>query len=293
MGYLHISNAYKELWMLQTFKEFYAMEKIHGTSAHIKFKDGNITFFSGGAKHDQFVQLFDAVALRQKFEALGQTDVTIYGEAYGGNMQGMSATYGKSLKFIVFDVAINELWLTVPKAEKVALDLGLEFVAYKVIPATVEALNAERDADSVQAVRNGCGTGHMREGIVVRPLEEMTTNNEHRVIAKHKRDEFKETATKRELDPAKLEVLNKAQDIADEWVTPNRLQHVLDKLKPITLNGFGMPDTPLVIKAMIEDVQREADKEVVWSKDVEKAVGTKARTLFHAKIKGAFECMMN
>jgi hypothetical protein len=215
MGYLHISNAYKELWMLQTFKEFYAMEKIHGTSAHIKYKATDehtpaVSFFSGGAKHDQFVQLFDAVALRQKFEALGQTDVTIYGEAYGGNMQGMSATYGKSLKFIVFDVAINELWLTVPKAEKVALDLGLEFVAYKVIPATVEALNAERDADSVQAVRNGCGTGHMREGIVVRPLEEMTTNNQHRVIAKHKRDEFKETATKRELDPAKLEVLNKA-----------------------------------------------------------------------------------
>jgi hypothetical protein len=284
MGYLHIENLYKDLSLLQIFKELYALEKIHGTSAHIQYKASDehtpaVSFYSGGAKHDQFVKLFDAVALRQKFEAMGQDKVIVYGEAYGGSMQGMSKTYGNSLKFIAFDVQINDVWLSVPKAEKVAKDLGLEFVHYDLIPATVEGVNAARDSDSVQAVRNGMGTGHIREGVVLRPLEELTRNNDHRVMAKHKRDEFKETATTRELDPAKLIVMNKANDIAEEWVTDQRLEHILGKMV-----DYSIKDTPQIINSMVEDVERESKGEVEWSKDVSKAVGTKARQLFHAKL---------
>ena len=50
-------------------KECYALEKIHGTSANIRFKknkefvEGNnlstILFFSGGTKHGTFVKMFD------------------------------------------------------------------------------------------------------------------------------------------------------------------------------------------------------------------------------------------
>ncbi len=44
MGYLHIENLYKNIDIMQ-FKECYAMEKIHGTSAHVRFKDGEVAFF--------------------------------------------------------------------------------------------------------------------------------------------------------------------------------------------------------------------------------------------------------
>src|SRR6185295_5043867 len=119
MGYLHISNLYKEQTIL-LFKECYAMEKVHGTSAHISWADGQLTFFSGGEKHDKFVALFDQERLRTEFEQrFAGFKVTVYGEAYGGKCQGMSHTYGTDLRFIAFDVQIDEHWLAVPKMDKV------------------------------------------------------------------------------------------------------------------------------------------------------------------------------
>src|SRR4051812_35507155 len=105
MGYLHIDNLYKAQEILE-FKRVYALEKIHGTSAHVAWKDGQIRFFSGGEKHETFVKVFDVQALEQKFaERFGETgDVTVYGEAYGGKCQHMSATYGPAMKFVAFDV---------------------------------------------------------------------------------------------------------------------------------------------------------------------------------------------
>ena len=53
MAYLHIDNLYKNQEILM-FKECYALEKIHGTSAHVGFKEGAIHFFSGGENHERF-----------------------------------------------------------------------------------------------------------------------------------------------------------------------------------------------------------------------------------------------
>lgn len=100
MGYLHIDNLYKNQEIL-LFKECFALEKIHGTSAHVAHKDGTLRFFAGGSKHESFVALFDQEALLEKLQGL---NVTIYGESYGGKTQGMSETYGKEMKFIATDL---------------------------------------------------------------------------------------------------------------------------------------------------------------------------------------------
>jgi len=300
MGYLHINNLYKDQTIL-LFKECYALEKVHGTSAHISLKETGITaiqngvtehhdfvdvtFFSGGEKHARFVSLFDKAKLLEAFKAQGFPKgeiVTVYGEAYGGSQQGMSATYGKDLKFVVFDVKVGNVWLSVPQAEDVAKKLGLEFVYYTRIPTTVEALDAARDADSQQAIRNGMGAGKKMEGVVLRPIIEVTLNNGNRVITKHKRDEFRETASPRVVDdPEKLKVLADAEAIANEWVTPMRLQHVLDKIK----HDNDMKNVPIVIAAMVEDVYREGDKEIIPSDAVKKAIGKRTVTLFKDLLK--------
>ena len=69
MAYLHIPNLYQDRDVL-LFKECYAMEKIHGTSAHIAYKsiDNTIKFFSGGEKHSKFVALFDSQDLLNRFK---------------------------------------------------------------------------------------------------------------------------------------------------------------------------------------------------------------------------------
>lgn len=278
MGYLHIDNLYKDQTIL-IFRECYALEKIHGTSAHISWnaKDQKVTFFSGGEKHERFMALFDADFLKLKFsETFLTSNVIIYGEAYGGKCQGMSATYGKDLKFIGFDIRIGEFWLDVPKAENICKSLNIEFVDYAKVSTDLDSLNMERDKDSTQAIRNGCGEGKIREGVVLKPLIEMTTNNGNRIICKHKRDEFKETKTPRQVNPEEFKILEDAKAISEEWVTEMRLKHVLDKLP----QGINMESTKLVIDAMIEDVYREAKGEIIESKEVTKYLGSKTAIMF-------------
>ena len=222
MGFYHINNLYKDQEILE-FRTCYALEKIHGTSANVHWKDGQVLFSSGGERHDRFKSLFDEEALILKFaERFLPTDaVYVYGEAYGGKCQGMSKTYGIDLKFAAFDVKVNDSWLSVPNAVEFVEFLGLEFVDYKLIETTMETINFERDRPSTQASRNGIvDSDKIREGVVLRPPFECTLNNGRRIIAKHKREEFAERGRPDvELDPSKREMLENAGAIALEWVT--------------------------------------------------------------------------
>jgi hypothetical protein len=157
MGYLHINNLYKDQTIL-IFKECYALEKIHGTSAHLSWncKEKKIKYFSGGESNERFVKIFENDFLIKKFSELFiDSNAVIFGEAYGGKQQGMSDTYGKELKFVAFDVSVNDFWLEVPKAESVCNALNIEFVDYVKVSTDLEALNTERDKPSTQAKRNG------------------------------------------------------------------------------------------------------------------------------------------
>lgn len=275
MGYLHIDNLYKSQEIL-AFKECYALEKIHGTSAHIRFDGENIHFFSGGEKHEYFVSMFDTEYLLSKFKEKIETSCFIYGEAYGGKCQGMSKTYGSQLKFVAFDVMIDGNWLSVPQAHEFVSSFDLEFVEYRRVETSLEKLDAERDRPSTQAVRNGITEPKIMEGVVLRPIFEVTLNNGKRIIAKHKRPEFNERASIPEIDPTKRQIMEDAENIAFEWVTPMRLNHVLDKLsgeKDMSLTGE-------VIKAMVEDVMREAEGEIMDDKSIRKAIGARAAKLY-------------
>jgi len=284
MSYKHIDNLYKNPEILM-FKECYVMEKVHGTSAHIIFSGGKLSFFSGGSDHKNFVGLFDEKHLFSKFAVLvGQdelSDITIYGEAYGGKMQGMRDTYGDELRFIAFEVKWGNTWLSVPDAEEIVGGLDLEFMPYTHISTTLEAIDAERDRPSEVAQRRGCGE-KKREGIVLRPLIELRKNNGERIVAKHKNEEFGETKTKRKvLDSDKLQVLEEATAIADEWVTEMRLTHVLDGLR----GEVGIEHMGEIIVLMIADVEREAEGEIVESKAARKAIGKRTATMYKRRLK--------
>jgi len=254
------------------------MEKIHGTSAHLKYSEEvGLTFFSGGEKHDRFVNLFDSLGLPEKLRGVvSDAPIIIYGEAYGGKQQGMSATYGAELKFIAFDVRIGEAWLEVPNAEDVCLKTAIEFVHYEKIPTDLASIDAQRDADSVQAIRNGVGPGKIREGVVLRPLTELTKKNGARIIAKHKRDEFMETSTPRKVNLAKLAIEADANKIALDWVTEQRLAHVLDKMP----DANDIKDTKRILAAMVEDVLREAEGEIEVNNTVRAKINARTAQLW-------------
>ena len=85
MGYLHIDNLYKNQDVLM-FRECYALEKIHGTSAHLSFSVGrDVGLYSGGENYERFCELFDTDKLNGIFsDDIGAEQMTVYGEAYGG-----------------------------------------------------------------------------------------------------------------------------------------------------------------------------------------------------------------
>jgi hypothetical protein len=288
VGYLHIDNLYKAQEILE-FKRCYALEKIHGTSAHVAWRDGCLHFFSGGEKHATFSAIFDAAALEAKFRErfTDESDVTVYGEAYGGKCQHMSGTYGPTLRFVAFDVKIGDSWLAVPNAQGFVENLGLEFVDYALVSTDLEALNAERDKPSTQAVRNGITDApKVREGVVLRPFYEWKDHRGNRIIAKHKRAEFAERGRPNvELDPSKREMLAGAEAIALEWVTPMRLEHVIDAvLSARDDKEIQMRDTPLVIAAMVEDVTREAAGEITDNAPARKAISQRTVQLFKQRV---------
>jgi len=292
MSYMpHINNLYKSQEIL-LFKECFVLEKIHGTNAKLVFNPQEtkelIRFYSGGEKYLNFLTLFDREKLEIIFKSLTlpcDRTTTVFGEAYGGSQQGMSETYGKQLKFVCFDVAVGDNWLNVLSAEKIVQTLGLEFVYYVKISTDLKEIDAQRDADSVQAFRNGMGNGKLREGVVLRPLIEVKMNNGNRIIAKHKRDEFKETTTPRKVvDTNLMTVLEDAEAIANEWVTKERLvNHILPKIKNPSIEKMRE-----IIYAIVEDITREGKGEIVFNNNVTTAIGRHTAALYKNYLKEQF-----
>jgi hypothetical protein len=153
--------------------------------------------------------------------------------------------------------------------------LGLYVVESAIVDATVEVLNEWRDKPSALSIHRGITTGFIREGIVIHPLKEFTLSNGDRVIAKHKGESFKETATNREITPEKQQALTDAIAVANEWVTPMRLTHVLDKFQ-----NAQIEDTGKIIIAMTEDVEKESKGEIIWNQDTKKEIGKATSKLF-------------
>jgi hypothetical protein len=113
----------------------------------------------------------------------------------------------------------------------------------------------------------------------------MTTGNGNRVICKHKGDEFRETASPRVVtDPSQLKVMTDAQEIADEWVTPNRLEHILQKIP-----DHKMEKMPEILAAMTEDILREGAGEITDTPVTRKAIRGKTVIIYKAHLKRHLE----
>lgn len=73
-------------------------------------------------------------------------------------------------------------------------------------------------------------------------------------------------------------MLADASEIADEWVTLERIAHVIQH---IARPNLSMSDTPEVCRSMLEDVLREGAGEIADSKEARKAISKRAAMLFH------------
>lgn len=274
----HIDNLYLDQRIL-LFSKCYAEEKIDGTGATVTYRDGRVEVSAGGAPKAELLASLDLRALAKNFDAAGYPSVTVSGEAYGGKVQNLAHRYGPIVRFCGWAVDCGEGPLSVPDADAFVRRLGLEFVHYALVSTDLAALDAERDAPSVQAQRNGVPGVHRREGVVLLPPRPCLIDGRW-VIAKHKHADERETATPREVVDLSLQrVLYDAESIALEWVTPKRMDHVLDHLR-VDGQEFTARDTRRVVDEMEADVVREGRHEIVDSDAARKAIRRRAGEMF-------------
>lgn len=288
MGYMHINNLYKDNRIF-LFKECFALEKIHGTSAHISIyhdidsEDGiKVAFFSGGSDLSDFIKLFDIKNLKKFFKEIDKNDITIFGESYGGKIQKMSDVYGKNKKFVAFDVNIGNSWLNVDSAKEVVDRVGLDFVAYSKINVDIDSLTRERDLPSRQAKKNGIVEDKISEGIIIRPLVE-TFMRGQRVITKYKHPKFSERFSKKDSTITQNNITNvrrESKDITKEWVTSVRMQHVIDRVRSELQRDPIEKDVRNIIDAMMEDIIREGENEIIITDLTKKMINNKTAGLF-------------
>nr|AEX63163.1 hypothetical protein mv_R961 [Moumouvirus Monve] len=292
MGYMHIESLYKCPEFFQLFPEVYCMEKIHGTSTWIRYeKCQMLKFHSGGEPGETFKAIFNEEFLKNKLDELSTKNnwniIKIHGEGYGGRQQGMSKTYGDKLKFIVFDVYVESVdtnikpkYLNVTEAEKIAEELQFEFVHYVRGLNTPEWIEEQSNQESIQAIRNGIGSGKPREGVVVRPIIESVFSNGQRVITKHKNAEFWEIKTRRPLGE-RLKVVEGINEIIEDWVTDQRFNHVVDRVLQQKINKvLEKNDIKILLDLMVEDVKRESEGEVIWNDKLVSAIRRKTAIMF-------------
>lgn len=162
-------------------------EKVDGTNIRIKWQNGAISL--GGRTHKAQIPttLIDAIQgmnLMPKFqEHFPETDICLYGEGYGGNIQ-QGKLYRPDQSFVLFDIKIGDFWLERENIEDIGFKLGLD-VAPIIGAGTLQ--------DGIELVKRGfCSNwgDFMAEGVVARPATELMTRNGNRVITKIKHVDF-------------------------------------------------------------------------------------------------------
>lgn len=293
MGYLHIDNLNAAKKILHN-KKLFVQEKIHGTSARVTFhaqsngavemnaSGGCVSGSTFGAVISVLVAPLDSVA--RVMAELNAKHLVVYGEAFGGKVNGMGKTYGPNIHFWAFDVQVDGRWLEIPHAALVSKSLGLPFIPYVEVGSDILELDRLRDLDSVIAAQIFPEGDHRNEGIVIKGHVEPDGT---RAIAKHKQAWACEKGVAAVIDPERQTRIEQAEVYALMWVNEMRVEHVVDHilrdLTPAREKKLTKRDIPIFIAEIVRDVRQEAFDEgnsLPLMEEVDKEIARRGVTLF-------------
>lgn len=182
--YLKISNIFKfdeKYREITGFTEIYdtlkniaweGTEKVDGTNIRVHWDGHNIEFAGRTDKaqipaelEETLKQLFLTKEMEYVFEQMFEDkDVILYGEGYGPKIQN-GGTYSKDTKFILFDVEINDYFLSRENVNQIADKLGLDKVPVVFTGTLIEAVDFVRE-HHMSTLGNH---EHEMEGLVLQP----------------------------------------------------------------------------------------------------------------------------
>ncbi len=170
---------------------FVATEKIDGTNIRVIW-DGKQVRFAGRTDRAQLPPKLLEL-LSAKFEGwmleniFGDSNVVLYGEGFGGNIQKVGPQYG-DFNFALFDVRIEDLWLT----QESVMDIAIEF---SVPSAPLVGDNPLPLVEFELEVTTGFNSrisdlDLQAEGLILKPVRGLLDRQGHRIITKLKTRDF-------------------------------------------------------------------------------------------------------
>ena len=177
-------------------------EKIDGTNIRIYY-DGHKIHIAGRTDKSIIPEhllaylnyLFINEDMEQVFEQLfGEKEAYIFGEGYGPKIQKDGHKYNNIPSFVVFDIKINEVYLSYDDMITLCKQLNLDYVPVVLFGTIDEAISKVKMHNLSQlAVRNLKRQEDVAysEGVVGRPLFELKDKMGKRIIVKIKYSDFK------------------------------------------------------------------------------------------------------
>ena len=166
-------------------------EKIDGTNIRI-YWDGHKITFGGRTERasipGHLVNKLNEIFLNEETEQLfeqkfGEKEVILFGEGYGVKIQN-GGEYRSDVGFILFDVLIDDIYLSRESVEDIATAFALEIVPIVLRGTIQEAVDFVKTKPY-----STIGKAKM-EGVVGRPKVEMHDRCGNRVIVKIKHRDF-------------------------------------------------------------------------------------------------------
>jgi hypothetical protein len=164
-------------------------EKVDGTNIRIMWDGVDIKI--GGKTdnaqiHKDLITRLEELFFTKKevfIEKFGEKQVCLYGEGYGAGIQ-TGGRYKSTKDFVLFDVLINEYWLDRGNVQGIADMFGVD-----IVPIVREGTLYEL-VDMVKSGFKSNWGDFVAEGIVARPVVELTNKFGERIITKIKYRDF-------------------------------------------------------------------------------------------------------
>ncbi len=167
-------------------------EKIDGTNIRIIWDGHKVSYYGRTDKAqipsqlmNRLIELFGGDVNEEMFEQkFGDTPVMLVGEGYGAKIQKNGSDYRQDNDFILFDVCINDNYLSRENVKNIANCFNIDIVPTIMIGKLQEGVNFVKSKPNSKI-----GTAKS-EGLVARPLIELKDKNGKRIIVKIKVCDF-------------------------------------------------------------------------------------------------------
>ena len=170
-------------------------EKIDGTNIRIVWDGHKVSYYGRTNKAqipsqlmNRLIELFGGDVNEEMFEQkFGEKNVMLIGEGYGAKIQNGSS-YREDNDFILFDVLINDNYLSRENVKSIANYFNIDVVPTIMVGKLEDGINWVKTKP-----KSKIGTANS-EGLVARPLVELKDRTGNRVIVKIKVRDFSEEA---------------------------------------------------------------------------------------------------